>query len=208
MSLLKGVLGFCSCFRFLYKETTCNVQGSYHKTLNLLIIFNSDAGIIQVTCDVLLSGISKATLYESTFTETGFTSWQDATRAFRKHEASDHHRGAVRAVLTKQRQQSGVEPRVDVLLDSTKKQALARTNIMLVKVVGCLQFLARQGLALRGGTALMQGESGTFPGGDSVFERLIMYTYLVLTPCELTLLTNTQLLASCALNSNVKIAKA
>lgn len=72
-----------------------------------------------------------------------------------------HHREANKTLELIDAQASGTETRVDVMLSETRKRDLERNNEMLEKVIRCIQFLARQNLALRGATEkLICGKAG------------------------------------------------
>ena len=82
----------------------------------------------------------------SSFTQTGFSYWKDATISFKKHESSASHKEAVTV--------TSVYPRsyrdVGELLSSTHFQEKKENRRCLLKILARLKFLARQGIPLRG----------------------------------------------------------
>jgi hypothetical protein len=83
---------------------------------------------------------------EPAFVSKGFTYWKEATTAFRKHQSSDCHKEAIEAVVTLPKQVHDVGE----LLSKAHKEEKAMNRRMLLKILHCIRFLARQGLPLRG----------------------------------------------------------
>ena len=87
-----------------------------------------------------------STRRDAAFIARGYTYWKEATAAFRKHQASDCHKQATElVVITRQ-----VDQDVGELLSAAHQQEKKTNRAMFLKVLGCIRFLARQGLALRG----------------------------------------------------------
>ena len=82
---------------------------------------------------------------EATFSISGFSNWKDATRSFRKHEASIIHKEATLKWVHYSKSQSvAVQISQQLLRDQVHAQKC------LLKIISTLQYLARQGLAIRG----------------------------------------------------------
>jgi hypothetical protein len=85
---------------------------------------------------------------DPTFSASGFNNWKDAARRFDKHEASKAHTEAAMKWCT---YVSGINVTSQLnaqVLDQQKK-----SRSVLLKILSTLQFLTRQGLAVRGHTA-------------------------------------------------------
>ena len=74
----------------------------------------------------------------------GFSNWKDATKAFRKHAQSNTH---AEAVVTLPKTTADVGESLSAIHKQEKEQA----RYMLYKIISSIRYLARQGLALRGG---------------------------------------------------------
>ena len=76
----------------------------------------------------------------------GFSNWKDATISFKKHEGSGCHREAVEVVIS-----LPVSCRdVGAQLSQQYANELDSNRKILLKILSCIKFLGRQGLALRG----------------------------------------------------------
>ena len=80
---------------------------------------------------------------EETFLTSSFKNWKDACASFRRHEISKFHIDAVH-VITKP------PPNVGEMLSQAHSEQKKLNSRMLLTIMQCLQFLGRQGLALRG----------------------------------------------------------
>ena len=76
----------------------------------------------------------------------GYTNWKDAIAAFKSHEKSACHREAVEMIITL----PGTTTHIGVLLSRQHAIEMERNRRMLLKVLACINFLAQQGLPLRG----------------------------------------------------------
>lgn len=90
---------------------------------------------------------------ETTFISTGFTNWKRALAKFELHQKSITHRHAV-SQLSQLRLQGGINGQLSKQI--LNDQQAARKGIMVVMTT--LQYIARQGLAIRGADA----DSGNF----------------------------------------------
>ena len=79
---------------------------------------------------------------EDTFTKLGFHNWKKASQRFTNHESSHAHSEAYLKVTSR----ANV---VSLLSDANKKEQETRCQ-MLLKQLSSLQYLMRQGLAIRG----------------------------------------------------------
>ena len=87
-----------------------------------------------------------STKREPAFIAKGFTYWKEGPKAFKRHQGSNYHREAVDALIvlplcTKD---------VGELQSQEHEAGKARSREMLLLVLQSVQFLARQGLPLRG----------------------------------------------------------
>ena len=76
----------------------------------------------------------------------GFSNWKDATTILKKHEQSSCHREAVEVTITLPATTRDVG---EQLCQEHQKEKETNRK-MLLKVISCIRYLARQGLALRG----------------------------------------------------------
>ena len=72
---------------------------------------------------------------------TGHSNWKDATIAFKKHEGSNCPREAVEVMINLP---------IGSQLSQQYAKDVATNRAMLLKILSCVKFLARQGLAFRG----------------------------------------------------------
>ena len=90
-----------------------------------------------------LLGLSKNA--ESTFSESGFCNWKDASRCFQRHEDSSSHS---EAVMKWSSYYAGVNVATQINSKHSESQMVSRE--MLLKLLSSMRYLARQGLPLRG----------------------------------------------------------
>ena len=83
---------------------------------------------------------------ENTFSTGGFNNWRKALKKFASHEASDAHREAVMKWKIIQ------QPSIDVQFNSQMSTLRASCRQGLLKQLRALQYLLRQGIAIRGHT--------------------------------------------------------
>lgn len=83
--------------------------------------------------------------YNPTFVEGGFSNWKKALQRFANHEKSEMHREAIMKLAAK-------SSRIDVSGQLSKSHATETRNnrAMFLKLLECIRYLARQGLAFRG----------------------------------------------------------
>ena len=75
-----------------------------------------------------------------------YSNWKDATVGFRNHELSGCHREAVEVIISLPATTMNIG--AHLCRQYTQEKELNRK--MLIKILSCIQFLARQGLPLRG----------------------------------------------------------
>ena len=104
----------------------------------------------KVFCQVCCSARSQDLVtfskrYNSTFVEGGFSNWKKALQRFAEHEKSEMHREAVMKLVAK-------SSTVDVGTQLSRQRDAEQRNhrAMMLKVLECVRFLARQGLPFRG----------------------------------------------------------
>ena len=73
----------------------------------------------------------------------GYSNWKDATVAFKRHEGSNCHREAVEVIITL----PATTVHIGVQLSQQYAREMENNRTMLLS---CIQFLAQQGLPLRG----------------------------------------------------------
>ena len=81
---------------------------------------------------------------ENVFTETGFDNWKKASEKFTPHSQSNLHREAM--MKWQHRKQAGIDT---IMENACRSEQLYRRQ-MLIKQMESLQFLLKQGLAIRG----------------------------------------------------------
>ncbi len=92
---------------------------------------------------------------ESSFLSKGFQNWKDATRLFRAHELSKCHKEAVEKIVRLR----ATTPHVGEMLFEGMAKEKKENREMLLHILRAVQFLARQGLALRGKTEVSSSSS-------------------------------------------------
>ena len=83
--------------------------------------------------------------YNSPFVEGGFSNWKKALQRFAEHEKSEMHREAMMKIAVK-------SSTTDVAVQLSRQHDADQKNhrAMMLKVLECVRFLARQGLPFRG----------------------------------------------------------
>ena len=84
--------------------------------------------------------------WEASFIVNGFSNWKDATRIFKKHNASDVHKHAVEKLYILLRTTRDIGKSLNAAHEKEKWMNCE----YLLKVLQNISFLARQGIALRG----------------------------------------------------------
>ena len=82
--------------------------------------------------------------YLTTFVSGGFSNWKNALKKFREHESSNLHKESAMKLAARR----GVG--IDAQLSSQLRSQQAHHRTMLMRLLESIQFLARQGLPLRG----------------------------------------------------------
>ena len=122
----------------------------------------------KIFCSICRSakhlGLLRFSKYQkSIFTETGYGNWAKAIQHFQEHEKSDMHREATEKMAA---QSSSVN--VIFQLSSQHEADTLFHRKMLLKLLSCIRFLARQGLPLRG----HHEDSDSFEG--SLYQLLLL----------------------------------
>ena len=99
----------------------------------------------RLCCSAKQQGLLTNPLSLSPFISSGFANWKKALQKFSEHERSDTHQEAVEKIAIKS---STVH--IGAQLSSVKATEMAFHRIMLLKVLSCVRYLGRQGLALWG----------------------------------------------------------
>lgn len=129
------------------KTYSRRIQPSWYEKHPWISVCTSTYKIFCSTCrsakELHLLTFSKH--QKSAFIEDGFGNWRKALQRFQEHEKSDMHKEATEKVAARS---SGRD-----VLSQLNAQHAADTMFhrkMLMKLLSCIKFLARQGLALRG----------------------------------------------------------
>ena len=104
-------------------------------------------GVLCYTCaDASLHKLNQqAHCSEETFVSTGFRNWKKAIQKFRAHEQSFAHRLSSENLKVRRSQ-----PGVDVQLSNKLQEEQSSARSALLKIISSLQYLAQQGIAIRG----------------------------------------------------------
>lgn len=95
-------------------------------------------------CDTM-GLLTFSTKRDSAFTSAGFSNWKHATETFQSHEQSLTHKEAVNKINAANK---GINVKSQIIDAHSQQMLLARTA--LLKIVTSMQYLTRQGLAIRG----------------------------------------------------------
>ena len=93
--------------------------------------------------------------HKSAFIEDGFGNWKNALQKFCDHEKSDMHRESVSYLATKNSAQTVLS-----LLNHQYEEDAKFHREMLLRLLSCVRFLARQGLPFRGHREDLQSWEG------------------------------------------------
>ena len=85
-----------------------------------------------------------ATKVESAFVSIGFTNWKKAIEKFQYHQKCSSHNHAVTQLLHSR------GPIITARLCEEKAVEQSNARVALLRIMSSVQYLARQGLALRG----------------------------------------------------------
>ena len=77
----------------------------------------------------------------------GFSNWKDGTISFRSHENSATHKEAVEVMVTL----PATTRDIGEQLSQEHATQKVKNRDALLEIISCIRFLARQGLAMRGG---------------------------------------------------------
>ena len=108
-----------------------------------------------ICCSAKQQGLLTNLSSMSPFISNGFANWKKALQRFSEHERSNIHREAVEKVAMKS---STVH--IGAQLSSIKATEMAFNRNMLLKVLSCIRYLGRQGLALRGHDEIIESFDG------------------------------------------------
>ena len=107
----------------------------------------------------------------------GYSNWKDATVGFRNHELSGCHRKAVEVIISL----PATTMNIGAHLSRQYAQEKELNRKMLIKILSCIQFLARQGLPLRGHGDDNDGnllQLLKYQGGDEIEDWLQRNSFL------------------------------
>ena len=129
--------------QFGNKKRSC--QSSWFKDYTWLHYSEEKDSVFCIFCMKHERKLTAEHNMEDTYIRRGFSNWKKAPKAFKNHESSNAHRAAVTY--------ESVVPQCGDVLEMTindlNKKRLAERRY-LIKIMECIRFLARQGLAFRG----------------------------------------------------------
>eukprot|EP00731_Ephydatia_muelleri_P033418 Em0029g24a len=130
------------------KPVLRSFQAAWFKAWSFL---HYDEGKDLAYCHICVKGFKERKMKSSiradpAFVTKGFCTWKDATRAFKKHQLSDCHREAVEVVVSLPKTCSDIGEQLSEQYSKEKEN----NRVMLIKILSCLQLLARQGIPIRG----------------------------------------------------------
>ena len=123
-----------------------NFQSQWYKQFPWLTICTTYKKVFCLHCRYATKHnlLSFSKMGEKAFTETGFQNWKKALEKFKSHEASHAHREALSKWMARGR------PTIAVQLHSQLRQLQHARRQGLLAQLRAIQFLTRQGIALRG----------------------------------------------------------
>ena len=129
------------------KSHTRTIQTSWYKHHPWISVCTTSYKVFCVIClnarDQGLLSISTSQRL-TTFVSGGFSNWKNALKKFREHESSNLHKESAMKLAARR----GVG--IDAQLSSQLRSQQAHHRTMLMRLLESIQFLARQGLPLRG----------------------------------------------------------
>ena len=121
------------------------IQASWYKKFPWITVCTSSYKIFCHNCRIAKMKGLITSFKSSTFVDNGFSNWKKVLEKFEEHERSDNHREAVAKVAAFL---SATD--VGAQLSAVHKKTQLYNQRMLLKLLSTVQFLARQGLSLRG----------------------------------------------------------
>ena len=104
----------------------------------------------KIYCSTCRSAKSRGLLtfpkHKSTFVDDGFTNLKKVLQKFRDHESSVMHKEAVLKLAATKSTANGIDAQLSAQLDFDQRHH----RLMLMKLLSCFRYLARQGLPFRG----------------------------------------------------------
>ena len=130
------------------KSYNRKIQSSWYKKYPWITVCSMQFRIFcRLCCGAKQQGLlaNGEHLSMSSFINNGFANWKKALHRFTEHERSDIHKEAAKKLTAKS---SSVH--IGAQLSSGKAAEMAFHRSMLLKVLLCIRYLGRQGLALWG----------------------------------------------------------
>ena len=121
------------------------IQASWYKKFPWITVYTSSYKIFFHNCRIAKKKGLITSFKSSTFVDNGFSNWKKALEKFEEHERSDNHREAVAKVAAFFNATD-----VGAQLSAVHKKTQLYKQRMLLKLLFTVQFLAQQGLSLRG----------------------------------------------------------
>lgn len=127
------------------KSHTRTIQSSWYRLHPWVFVCTTNYKVFCATClnarDQGLLGMNQKW---SSFVSDGFSNWKNALTKFHEHEASNLHKESAMKLAAKKC------VGIDAQLSSKLRSQQAHHRTMLMRLLESIQFLVRQGLALRG----------------------------------------------------------
>ncbi|XP_071847676.1 zinc finger MYM-type protein 1-like [Apostichopus japonicus] len=126
---------------------TLKFQTTWYEKFPWVHVSSELGGVLCFTCvDATLQNLTGMAKYqEDTFISTGFKNWKKAIEKCQKHEKSDAHRISISNLISRKKSLG-----VDLQLSKQNHESQLSAQKALVKILSSLQYLAQQGLAIRG----------------------------------------------------------
>lgn len=130
------------------KTYSRHIQPTWYKEFPWISVCSST---LKIYCSIYRDAKSKGMItfsrnYKPAFVENGFQNLKKARERFRDHESSSMHAEAVMKLGAAKSDSSGVGALLSKQLQNQQKDH----RMMLMKLLGALRYLTRQGLPLRG----------------------------------------------------------
>ena len=129
------------------KSYSRTIQTSWYAKYQWISVCPSSFKIFCIVCrSAMIDGlVTFAKHQDSTFTENGFSNWKKALQRFDEHDKSEMHREAAIKVANK-----SSTTNIGAQLSKHYDRDTSNRRRLLLKLLGSIRYLARQGLPFRG----------------------------------------------------------
>ena len=130
------------------KSYSRHIQPSWYKSFPWISVCSSNFKIYCATCrNAKYRGLLSFPKHQKTaFVEDGFMNWKKALQKFREHESSVMHKEAILKLAATKSTTRGIGAQLSAQHDADQRHH----RQMLMKLLSCIKYLARQGLPFRG----------------------------------------------------------